>query len=165
MAQIYISIGSNVEREKYVNKGLDDLALLLGTLDVSSLYECEAVGFDGPEFHNLVVGATTDLPLAELAEKLRAIEVANGRAPDAIKYSPRTLDLDLLLYDDLVTDSPVQLPREEILHNAFVLWPLAELAPTLIHPYKKQSYQSLWQAFDKTSQQITQLPFSWQQAV
>lgn len=161
MATIYISIGSNVERETYVNKGLDDLCSLLGELTVSSLYACEAVGFEGPEFYNLVVKAITDLPLNELATRLREIEFANGRALDAIKYSPRTLDLDLLLYDNVVCNTPVQLPRDEILKHAFVLWPLAEVAPDAIHPVNGQSYAELWQAFDRASQQIEQEPLLW----
>lgn len=164
MAQIYISLGSNIEKEKYVAKGLDDLTALLGDIDVSSLYACEAVGFDGPEFYNLVVGANTSLSLNDLAQALRQIELDNGRAANAIKYSPRTLDLDLLLYDQEICHSPVQLPRDEITTSAFVLWPLAELAPDLIHPTLGTSYQVLWQAFDKSSQQITQLPLPWQPA-
>lgn len=161
MARIYISLGSNVEREKYVKKGLDDLHLLLGDIGISSLYACEAVGFEGPEFYNLVVGADTHLSLAELASKLRDIELANGRAPDAVKYSPRTLDLDLLVYDNVICDSPVQLPREEILKNAFVLWPLAEIAAGGVHPLVGKSYAELWEAFDKESQKIQQLPLEW----
>ncbi|REL27997.1 2-amino-4-hydroxy-6-hydroxymethyldihydropteridine diphosphokinase [Thalassotalea euphylliae] len=165
MAQIYISLGSNVEREKYVIKGLDDLASAFGTLSVSSLYACEAVGFDGPEFYNLVVGANTAMSLCEVAKLLREIEYANGRSPNAVKFSPRTLDLDLLLYDDCIAESPAQIPRDEILKNAFVLWPLAEVAPSLLHPITKQSFMAHWQAFDQSSQQIQQLPLPWQQPV
>ncbi|WP_448212803.1 2-amino-4-hydroxy-6-hydroxymethyldihydropteridine diphosphokinase [Colwellia sp. MEBiC06753] len=162
MAIIYISLGSNIEREKYVIKGLDDLQAAFGTLEVSSLYACEAVGFDGPEFYNLVVKANTTMSLDEVANCLRNIEYSNGRSPTSVKYSPRTLDLDLLLFDDVITDSPAQIPRDEILTSAFVLWPLAEIAPELIHPVTQQSYQTLWQAFDKCSQVIKQLPLTWQ---
>ncbi|MFD2164929.1 2-amino-4-hydroxy-6-hydroxymethyldihydropteridine diphosphokinase [Thalassotalea euphylliae] len=163
MARVYISIGSNVEREKYVQKGLDALAELLGELRVSSLYACEAVGFEGPEFYNLVVAADTGMSLLNLSSALRDIELANGRCPDAVKYSPRTLDLDLLLYDDVVCDDPVQLPRDEITKNAFVLWPLAEVAGSHKHPLNHKPYQQLWQDFDKSSQKIKQLPLTWTQ--
>ncbi|REL36515.1 2-amino-4-hydroxy-6-hydroxymethyldihydropteridine diphosphokinase [Thalassotalea euphylliae] len=165
MAQVFISLGSNVEREKYVVKGLDDLAQAFGQLEVSSLYACEAVGFDGPEFYNLVVGAHTSMSLDKVAKVLRDIEYANGRSPNAVKFSPRTLDLDLLLYDDCIADSPAQIPRDEILKNAFVLCPLAEIAPRLRHPIAQQSYASLWQAYDQASQHIQQLPLPWQQPV
>jgi 2-amino-4-hydroxy-6-hydroxymethyldihydropteridine diphosphokinase len=96
-----------------------------------------------------------------VAKALREIEFTNGREIDAKKYSPRTLDLDLLLFDDLVLDTPAQIPRAEITENAFVLWPLAEVAPDLKHPILKKSYQQLWQAYDKTQQQITTVDFSW----
>jgi 2-amino-4-hydroxy-6-hydroxymethyldihydropteridine diphosphokinase len=162
MAHIYISLGSNIEKERYVGLGLDSLAEVLGTLQVSSLYECEAVGFEGPEFYNLVVEANTSMPLEQLTEKLRTIEYFHGRSPEAKKFSPRTLDLDLLLYDDLITEQPAQLPRAEILHNAFVLWPLAEIAGHIVHPIAKKTYQQLWQEFDKSTQKISQLPLTWQ---
>ncbi|NMP32121.1 2-amino-4-hydroxy-6-hydroxymethyldihydropteridine diphosphokinase [Thalassotalea sp. M1531] len=162
MADIYISLGSNIEREKYVNKGLWALENAFGEIAVSSLYACEAIGFEGPEFYNLVVSANTSKTLSEVAELLRDIEYDNGRSPDAYKYSPRTLDLDLLLFDDVIANEPAQIPRDEILKNAFVLWPLAELAPKLIHPVKQKNYASLWQQFDKTSQKIAQLPLTWQ---
>ena len=134
----------------------------MAELETSSLYQCEAVGFEGPEFYNLVVGAQTQLTLQEVAQLLKQIEYAHGRSPTAKKFEPRTLDLDLLLYDQLICQKPVQLPREEITEYAFVLWPLAEIAGFLSHPILKLDYQSLWQAFDKQSQHITQRPLMWQ---
>jgi 2-amino-4-hydroxy-6-hydroxymethyldihydropteridine diphosphokinase len=162
MARLYISLGSNVERQYYVNKGLTALEALLGELTLSSLFASKAVGFDGAEFYNMVIGATTGLTIEEVAKALRDIEFANGRQRDAKKYSPRTLDLDLLLFDDFILDTPAQIPRAEITENAFVLWPLAEVAPDLKHPILKQSYQQLWQAYDKKQQQLTTVSFSWQ---
>ncbi|MDO6526871.1 2-amino-4-hydroxy-6-hydroxymethyldihydropteridine diphosphokinase [Motilimonas sp. 1_MG-2023] len=161
MAQIYISVGSNIERERYIQAGIDAMAALFGPLTLSSVFESEAVGFNGTAFYNLVVGAQTELSPQQVALHLKAIEVDNGRKPNSRKFSPRTLDLDLLLYDDLITDDGVQLPRDEIPHNAFVLWPLAELAPELIHPVLGQSYASLWQAYDKSSQSLCKIPFIW----
>ena len=125
MTRIYISLGSNIEREHHIRAGLDALHAEFGELTVSRVFESEAVGFAGRPFYNLVVGADTDLPLATLCQRLRAMEFAHGREPDAKKFAPRTLDLDLLLYGNLVCDVPVALPRGEILTNAFVLWPLA----------------------------------------
>lgn len=158
MAKIYISIGSNIEKEKYVPLSIIALRHTFGELDVSSLYLCEAVGFNGPKFYNLVVGADTSMSLNEVVQCLKEIEYAHGRSPTAKKFEPRTLDLDLLLYDDVICDEPAQLPRQEITENAFVLWPLAEIAGAKIHPLLGESYQKIWQHFDKRSQQITQLP-------
>ena len=162
MADVFISLGTNVDREFYLEQGLNALADLFGELTLSSLYESEAVGFAGRPFFNMVIGVSTKLPLAEVASKLRAIEYANGREQDAKKFSPRTLDLDILLYDEVIQDSPVQLPRAEILENAFVLWPLAEIAPTRIHPIANKTYQALWQAYDKSKQQLEVMPLNWQ---
>jgi len=158
MATIYISLGSNVEREYHVQHGLKALAesfnLPFKQLILSSLFESEAVGFSGNAFYNMVVGIKTLCSVEKVAVKLRDIEIKYGRCADAKKFSPRTLDLDLLLYDDLIIDSPAQLPRDEIDKNAFVLWPLSEIAPTLIHPIIKQEYQTLWQNYNKESQQL-----------
>lgn len=162
MAQIYISLGSNVERDHYVDAGLSALAKVYGQLTLSSLFESEAVGFSGAAFYNLVIGITTSHSVEQVAAQLRKIEFAHGRSADAKKYSPRTLDLDLLLYDNLIIESPAQLPRDEITTNAFVLWPLAEVAPQLSHPVLKISYQQLWQNYDKSSQSLRKVPLNWQ---
>lgn len=164
MAQIYISLGSNVEREYHIHQGLNALSRHFGKLTISSLFESDAVGFDGAAFYNLVVGVQTSWSVNAVAECLRAIEFAFGRPAQATKFSPRTLDLDLLLYGDLVIDEPLQLPRDEITTNAFVLWPLAELAPNALHPVINLSYQQLWQAYDQTSQQLRKVPLTWQAA-
>ena len=162
MTRIYISLGSNIEREHHIRAGLDALHAEFDELTVSRVFESEAVGFAGRPFYNLVVGADTDLPLATLCQRLRAMEFAHGREPDAKKFAPRTLDLDLLLYGDLVCDIPVALPRGEILTNAFVLWPLAELAPSLRHPVDGRTLDELWQGYDKASQRLSPIPFHWE---
>ena len=161
MTRIYISLGSNIERERHIRAGLDALQAEFGELEVSRVFESEAVGFAGRPFYNLVVGADTELPLAILCQRLRAVEFAHGREPDAKKFAPRTLDLDLLLYGDLVCEDPVALPRGEILSNAFVLWPLAELASSLRHPTDGRTLGELWQAYDKASQRLSPIPFHW----
>ena len=92
---------------------------------------------------------------------LREIEDANGRDRSGPKFSSRTLDLDLLLYDDLVLDeNGLKLPRDEILKNAFVLWPLAEIAPGLKHPETGLTYAELWSRFDKTKESLKPVDFS-----
>jgi 2-amino-4-hydroxy-6-hydroxymethyldihydropteridine diphosphokinase len=148
----YISIGSNIDKEIHIPASLIALEQLFGTLTVSSIYESEAVGFSGNVFHNLIVGFDSELDVKSVAKQLRQIELANGRERDSQKFSPRTLDLDLILYGDLIiSDGRLQIPRDEIERYAFVLEPLAEIAPTLHHPVSGISYRKLWQAFDKTN--------------
>lgn len=165
MANIYISLGTNINREFHVKQGLKALAesfeLKFEQLILSSLFESDAIGFSGKSFYNMVIGLTTQCSVEEVALKLRAVEIKYGRTPQAKKFSPRTLDLDLLLYDDLIIDSPAQLPRDEIDKNAFVLWPLSEIAPEVIHPIIKQNYLTLWQNYDKASQQLQIVANCW----
>jgi 2-amino-4-hydroxy-6-hydroxymethyldihydropteridine diphosphokinase len=165
MADIYISLGSNVERIYNVQQGLKALAVAFDLpfeqLTLSSLFESEAIGFNGNAFFNMVIGIKTNDSVEQVAIKLRNIEFTYGRTKDVKKFSPRTLDLDLLLYDDLIIDSPAQLPRNEIDKNAFVLWPLSEVAPKLIHPVIKQSYSKLWQQYDINHQQLKIVANCW----
>src|SRR6187402_104468 len=129
MTAIYLSLGSNVDRHKNIRAALNALADLLGELQISSVYASKSVGFDGSNFFNLVVGADTALPVAELSETLKRIEDDNGRKRNGPKFSPRTLDIDILTYGDFVgVDGGIELPRAEITKNAFVLLPLAEIA-------------------------------------
>lgn len=161
MARIYISVGSNIEPEKYLRNARTALGAQLGALSLSPVYQSEAVGFEGEHFLNMVIGADTDLDIAALVALFKQIELDNGRKPGAKKFSARTLDLDLLLYGDRVCQTPIELPRAEILHNAFVLWPLTDIAPAEVHPLAGRDYQSLWQAFDKQSQRLWPVAFSW----
>jgi len=161
MAQVYISLGTNINRDFYLQQGLNALRTYFGELKLSSLFESEAIGFKGTPFYNLVVGINTNKSVQQVAAILREIEFANGRSQTSKKFSPRTLDLDLLLYDQLVLAQPVQIPRDEITKNAFVLWPLAEIAPQLKHPLLAKNYQQLWQAYDKSCQQLKKIPLTW----
>lgn len=151
MPTAYISIGSNIERDKNIPSSLEALTQCFGSLVVSSVYESEPVGFTGAVFYNLVVGFESDWEVKTIAKKLRDIEKAHGRTREAQKFSARTLDLDLVLYGDLiVSDGRLQIPRDEIDRYAFVLEPLAEIAPDLAHPISGETYLALWQEFDKT---------------
>ena len=162
MTAIYLSLGSNVDRHHHITAALDALALLLGELCISSVYESKSVGFDGSNFFNLVVSAETNLSIADLSERLKKIEDDNGRKRNGPKFSPRTLDIDVLTYGDFVgTEAGVELPRAEITKNAFVLWPLAEIAPQVRHPLLKKTYEDLWSAYDKSSQHLWPIEFEW----
>ncbi|MCK5639402.1 MAG: 2-amino-4-hydroxy-6-hydroxymethyldihydropteridine diphosphokinase [Gammaproteobacteria bacterium] len=160
MPQVYLSIGSNIERERYVRAALIELEARYGQLIVSSVYESEAVGFEGDNFYNLVVAFNTGQMVNELAGELRKIELRNGRSRNDVRFVSRTLDIDLLLYgDEVINKDSLQLPRDEITRYAFVLQPLAEIAPNSTHPTLGQSYQSLWQAFDSSEQPLWTVPF------
>jgi len=160
MATIYISLGSNINREENTRAGVAALKRAFGNLTLSSVYESEAVGFDGDAFYNMVIACEVDRSVQGSNQILRDIEDANGRDRSGPKFSSRTLDLDLLLYDDLILDEHgLVLPRGEILKNAFVLWPLAEIAPDLVHPVVEQSYAALWLGFDKTKENLQPIEF------
>ena len=148
----YISIGSNIEREKNVRSSLIALEKSFGKLKVSSVYESEPIGFSGDAFYNLIVGFESNLAVKEVAKTLRKIELEHGRTRNSQKFSARTLDLDLILYGDLVVnEGRLQIPRDEIERYAFVLEPLAEIVPELQHPVSNIQYKDMWDKFDKTN--------------
>jgi 2-amino-4-hydroxy-6-hydroxymethyldihydropteridine diphosphokinase len=162
----YISIGSNIRRDEHIPSSLTALKQRFGDLTLSSVYETAAVGFTGDAFYNLVVAFNAELPAKEVAKILRQIELDHGRTRDSQKFSARTLDLDLILYGDLVlSDGRLQIPRDEIERYAFVLEPLAEIAPTLQHPVKHVDYASLWRSFDKTGLQQQRINPPWLLAI
>lgn len=147
----YISIGSNIDKEIHTPSSLRALAECFGELKISSVYESKAMGFDGENFYNLIVGFSSELPVKAVAKQLKQIEKDHGRSHTDKKFSARTLDLDLVLYGDLViSDGRLQIPRDEITRYAFVLEPLAEIAPELRHPVTGEKYADLWSKYDKS---------------
>jgi 2-amino-4-hydroxy-6-hydroxymethyldihydropteridine diphosphokinase len=148
MPRVWVSVGSNIDREHHIRAALADLHLAFGDLTVSPLYETEAVGFEGDAFYNLVVGFDTELMPGALHRAMRAIEAHHGRERSGEKFASRTLDLDLLTYGDRVTDEGGKaLPRDEILRYAFVLAPLVDVAADEVHPRLGKTYRYLWEQF------------------
>jgi 2-amino-4-hydroxy-6-hydroxymethyldihydropteridine diphosphokinase len=136
----YVGLGSNLgERENMIRLALEQLALLpeTGLGRVSSLYDTAPVGdLEQPNFLNAVAAVETELTARQLLWNLLLVERRLGRVrtPPA-RYGPRTIDLDLLLYGDQVIDEPdLAVPHPELARRAFVLVPLVELEPTLVHP-------------------------------
>jgi 2-amino-4-hydroxy-6-hydroxymethyldihydropteridine diphosphokinase len=159
MARVYLSLGSNQEPHRYLRSALDELRVRFGRLDVSPAYRSAAVGFDGADFINLAVGLDTDLSPNALNDWLHALEDRHGRRRDVPRYADRTLDVDIVLYDDLVAQGPghLDIPRKELKH-AFVLKPIADIAPDLRHPVSGRSMAELWAAFPVESEPLSVEP-------
>lgn len=146
--RVYVGIGSNVDRERNISGGIAELQREFGDLNLSSVYESRAYGFDGDDFFNLVAAFNTGRSLREVTDVLRDIEFQYGRERGQEKYAPRTLDIDLLLYDDEVIDEGAHpLPREDVLRYSFVLRPLAEIAGDEVHPVEHKTYSELWREY------------------
>lgn len=162
MARVYVSVGSNIERDTNIRAGLNALSKHFAELSCSPVYESVAVGFEGDNFYNLVVGFDTEHSVSSVAQVLRDIEDQQQRVRDGIKFSSRTLDLDLILYDALVLEEQgIRIPRDEIEKYAFVLQPLADIAPNAQHPVLNTSYAEMWAAFDRRKVQQHVVPFDW----
>lgn len=162
MAEVLVSLGSNINRHYHLCRGLDALEQAFGKVELSSVYESDAVGFSGDPFFNLVAEFQTELQVGELSRSLKFIEDRYGRCRKSGSFGPRTLDIDILTYDDKVgMVESVQLPRDEIVRNAFVLWPLAELRGEKLHPILQRSYAELWSEYDKSHQKISPVSFEW----
>jgi len=149
MARVYLSLGSNLEPARYLRAALDELRARFGALTVSPAYRSKSVGFDGADFVNLAVGMDTDLSPDALNVWLHALEDRHGRRRDVPRYSDRTLDVDIVLYDDLVQqgEGHLDLPRKELGH-AFVLKPMADIAPDVLHPTLGKTMRELWESFN-----------------
>ncbi len=158
MPRVYVSVGSNVDKEKHIPESLQEFHDSFGDLVLSSTYLSKAVGFEGHDFHNLVVGFDTDMRPIEIANYLRQVESRHGRVRGKNKFNDRTLDLDILLYDDLVIDdNELEIPRDEITRYAFVLEPLAEIAGDLKHPSLGVKIQGLWDDAEMGEQKLEKL--------
>ena len=157
---IAIGLGSNIQPREHTLAGMAELTGLFHQVEFSVTYESPAVGFTGPPFYNLVALTVTQASPADLQAQLKELEYRWGRSPKAAKYASRTLDLDLLLYGNLVqpaSPSAPALPRSDTLTRAFVLRPLAELRPYWRHPVTGQTYRQHWQEFagDRTLQPVS----------
>ncbi len=150
MPEVFVAAGSNIRPRANLRRGVAELSSAWPGLRVSRAWLNAAVGFAGDDFINLVVAFETEEPLAEVLARLKAVEVACGRAPGAPKWAARTLDLDLLLYGDLVGQfHGARLPHVDLTERAYVLGPLAELAPDRKHPMLGETLGELWQRFDR----------------
>jgi len=151
MANIHINIGSNQNREKNIANAIDMLKFNFSDIEISDIYSSPAQGFKGDDFYNVGVNAITSLNIVDTSSVLKNIEDKIGRDRSQPKFSSREIDLDLVLYDDVI-DQEANLPRDDVLKYAFVLAPLAQLSADLIHPVEGQTYQVLWQRFQSDNE-------------
>jgi 2-amino-4-hydroxy-6-hydroxymethyldihydropteridine diphosphokinase len=159
MADAYVAAGSNVRPRESLARALGILAREFPGMRVSRAYSNAAVGFAGDDFVNLVISFPAELQPAKLIERLKAVEGECGREPGAPKWGPRTLDLDLLLYGDhLGRFEGRTLPHPDLVTRAWVLGPLAELAPGLVHPLLGERFDALWRRFDRRAHPLIPVP-------
>ena len=159
MPRVFVAAGSNIEPEKHLAKASRELAEAFPGIDFSPWYRNQAVGFAGDDFINFVVGFDTELPVHDVVKRLRQIEESCGRPREAPKWAPRSMDLDILLYGDLVHEEPgLKLPRPDLVKRPFMLGPMADLAPDVLHPTLHVTIGELWQRFDRAAHAMTRVP-------
>ncbi len=146
MENVYLDIGSNIDREENIQSCVDQLRADFKSIEFSKAYESEAFGFEGDPFINLSAKLKTELSFDDLNAYLKKLENKHARKRDDKKFIARTLDVDILLYGDLILQPEKDLPRAEILKFPFVLFPLAEIAGDIIHPIEKISINDIVKA-------------------
>lgn len=142
MANIHLNIGSNQNRRHNLSQAIFHIQKKFSNCVFSKVYESKSFGFEGEDFYNIGVNATTNLSVEPLIKCLRQIEDKLGRERSVAKFSSRLIDIDLVLYDEII-DVNYKLPRADILKYNFVLLPLAQLSPDLIHPQQNQTYAQI----------------------
>ena len=157
--RIYVSLGSNLDRERMLEQAVAALREQFGDVDLSPVYDSAAVGFDGSNFLNLAAAFDSDLEAGEIVARFHGIEDALGRDRSLPKFASRPIDIDLLLYGEQVIDIPgMRTPRPEILEHAFVLRPLQDLAPDLRHPENGRTLAELWRLMAPTAPPMAIFP-------
>lgn len=147
MTTVLLSLGSNLQPQQHLHAAVEALRARFGAITVSPAYRTAAVGFDGPAFLNNAVAIETEVPLASLDTWLHALEDAHGRDRSGPRFSDRTLDIDVVFYGDLIVEGPghLRIPRPELKH-AFVIKPLADIAPGFVDPVSGLTLAQLWRA-------------------
>ena len=145
MPDVYVVAGSNIEPGKRLQQALALLTVEFGPLRVSPAYRNKTVGFAGEDFINLAIGFATDQRPARVIERLQLVEERCGRPRNAPKWQARSMDLDIVLYGDLVCTEPgLVLPRPDLVRRAYMLKPMTDIAPDVVHPTLGRRLVELW---------------------
>ena len=159
MPEVFVAAGSNVEPESALRTALAAIERIYGPLRVSPAYRNKAVGFEGDDFINLVVGFVTDDSLPDVRRNLQQVEALCGRPPNAPKWAPRTMDLDILLYGDRVSTEPgLLLPRPDLIKRPYMLKPMVDVGPDVVHPTLHRTMKALWDEFDQQGHEMRETP-------
>jgi 2-amino-4-hydroxy-6-hydroxymethyldihydropteridine diphosphokinase len=162
MATVFLGLGSNESPEENLRLALRELRSRYGDLTLSRVYQSAPVGFDGADFLNLVVQLESEDSPLDICGEIERIHNVAGRVRNCDKWESRPLDIDLLLYNDLIQDEPpVRVPRDDIVKYSFVLRPLAEIAPDRVHPITRKTFLEHWQVFDAMSHPLEEKNVVW----
>lgn len=163
MCTVAFSLGSNINPDQHLHEALDALQARYGHLRTSSVFESESVGFNGANFLNMVAVIETEEPLTALAQFLKEYEDEHGRQRAGPKFSARTVDIDILTFGETCgVKNGIELPRAEIVDNAYVLWPMSQVFYDEVHPLTGKTYGALWAGYDKQRQKLWSIDFTWQ---
>ena len=156
MSIAYLGLGSNIDSVRNLQLAFQELRQRFSLQKISTVYRSKSLGFDGADFLNTVACIETELTPHELWTELELIDDVAGRHRQSNRFAARTLDIDLLLYDQLVlNEPPLRLPRDDVLRYSFVLRPLAEIAPDYRHPATGKLLSEHWREFDAASHPLT----------
>jgi 2-amino-4-hydroxy-6-hydroxymethyldihydropteridine diphosphokinase len=159
---VCLGLGSNVEAQDNLHSCLDALLLQFRDMKLSNVFESPAQAQGRGTYLNMAVGFDTDLSLAELRPLLKQMERKQGRSPERDARGEIPLDIDILLYGQQQGNvDGLSLPRPQLLSEAYVLWPLSQVAAQLRHPVAAQTYAALWKNFSGARDGIRPVDFSW----
>ena len=156
--EVFLSIGSNIDPEENLKNACRELKKAFGNIQISSVYKNKPIGFEGNDFLNMVVKVKSTFNPNEMLDLLRGLEAATGRDIGTGAFDSRTLDIDMVLYGDLVhLEKPFKIPRKDIELYSFVLCPLAEINPDGIHPVTGKAFKDLWENFDQEEHSLNKV--------
>jgi 2-amino-4-hydroxy-6-hydroxymethyldihydropteridine diphosphokinase len=148
--EVFLSLGSNIDPEKNLKYACRELKKAFGNIQISSVYRNKPIGFEGNDFLNMVVKVKSSFNPNEMLDFLGRLESATGRNIGTGAFDSRSLDIDMLLYGNLVhQEKPFQVPRIDIELYSFVICPLAEIEPDGIHPISGKTFKDLWESFNQ----------------